>query len=339
MEKARLGVVGLGRLGMGHARIIANQVSGAELVAACTLDPAKLDRAASEFEVKRLYSDFDAMISSGDLDGVLIVSPSDLHATQSASALDADLHVFCEKPLGITVEECRDAERSVEDHPDKIFMLGFMRRYDPSYVYAMDAIRSGKIGEPFMVRAYGLDPDAVIESQIRVAPKSGGIMLDLMIHDIDLARWFLGSDFSMVHAIGGSFKYPQFSEFGDVDNAAALMQTTDGKMALFYAGRTAMHGYHVETEVFGTEGSIRIDGVPRKNRAVVYGAAGVTEECVATFPERFEQAFVAELSDFVACIADRRKPEVTVHDGVQATVVGYAATESLSTGKPVYLNQ
>jgi len=338
VKKVRLGIVGLGRLGMRHAETARYCVRGAELVAACSLNPAELAGVKEQLGVEHCYSDFGQMIAGAGIDAVLVVSSSSEHVSHITQALDAGLHVFSEKPLGTTIEECRTAEKSVETHRNLVFMLGFMRRFDPSYAYAKRQIAAGAVGQPFMVRAYGLDPDALIDGALRFAATSGGIFLDMMIHDIDLARWFLGAEATMVHAIGGTFKYPDFALHGDVDNATALMQFEGGGMALFFTGRTAAHGYHIETEIVGTEGQIRIDGVPRKNRVTLYSERGTSEACVEAFPERFGEAFTLEIQEFVDCIREGRRPEVSVHDGTRATAVAYAATESLRSGKPVYLS-
>ena len=329
MTPIRLGIVGLGRLGMEHARTLRFGVPGVRLAAVCSTVPDEVTRARSELDVPAGYVEYERMIAEAELDGVVIASSSAVHTDQIVGAIEAGLHVFCEKPLGTTIEQCRRAEAVVTAHPEQRFMLGFMRRYDSSYRYAVQRIRSGAIGEPFLVRAYGLDPDRFAAGAIRFAATSGGIFLDMMIHDIDLARWLLRSEVRMVHAIGGNFKHQAFGEVGDVDNATALMQFDDNAMGLFYAGRTAAHGYHVETEIVGTEGAIRIDGVPRSTRAVVYTGAGVGEPIVQSFPERFAEAFRNEFLEFAACIREARSPEVSVHDGVRATTVAHAATESL----------
>ncbi len=335
MTPIRLGIVGLGRLGLEHARILRFGVPGVRLSAVCSTIATEVARAQAELDVAAGYGEYERMIEEADLDGVVIASSSAVHTDQIVMAIEAGLHVFCEKPLGTTIEQCRRAEAVVADHPDQRFMLGFMRRYDRSYRYAVERIRAGVIGEPFLVRAYGLDPDRFAAGAIQFAATSGGIFLDMMIHDIDLARWLLQAEVRMVHAIGGTFKYPQFGEVGDVDNATALMQFDGNAMGLFYAGRTAAHGYHIETEVVGTEGAIRIDGVPRSTRAVVYTGDGVGEPVVQSFPERFAEAFRNEFLEFAACIRDRRSPEVTVQDGTRATAVAYAATESLRSRRAI----
>lgn len=339
MTTVRLGIVGLGRLGMEHARTLHYRVPNAELAAVCAADPEQVAAAQAELGVALGFQDYTEMLNSAELDGVVIVSSSALHTPQIIEALEAGLHVFSEKPLGTTVEQCVEAADAVAAHPNQRFMLGFMRRYDSSYAEAKRRIQAGEIGEPFLVRAYGLDPEHASANAISFAATSGGIFLDMMIHDIDLARWFLEREVQMVHALGGSYKHPEFRRHNDVDNATALMQFADNKMGIFYAGRTAAHGYHIETEIVGTEGALRIDGVPRSSRVVRYGGEGIIEGAVQTFPERFAEAFCNEFVDFVECILEGRTPPVGVHDGVEATRVAYAATDSLRSQTPVYLNK
>jgi myo-inositol 2-dehydrogenase/D-chiro-inositol 1-dehydrogenase len=129
------------------------------------------------------------MLKDKSLDAIFLCTPSGLHVSQIEAGLKAGVHVFSEKPLGVTVAECEHAENVVAAHPDQVFMLGFMRRYDESYAYAKKLIDEGRIGTPFMVRAYGLDPEALVAGAIKFAPTSGGIFLDMAVHDIDLANW------------------------------------------------------------------------------------------------------------------------------------------------------
>lgn len=192
MEKVKVGIAGLGRLGKVHANNIAYKIPNAELTAACSIMPAELEYAKKELGVTDVYTDFDEMLAKADIDAVAIVTTSGLHCSQIAKALDAGKHVFSEKPLGVNVEECKQAETAVERHPELAFFLGFMRRFDPSYAYAMEKIKAGLIGEPYMVKATGIDPEALVQGAIRFAPTSGGIFIDMAIHDIDLMRWFLG---------------------------------------------------------------------------------------------------------------------------------------------------
>lgn len=328
MKKVRIGMVGLGRLGMKHAENIAFRISGAELGAVCAWEPERVETARREWAVPRGYADFARMLGDTELDAVLIASSSAAHCPQIEQALEAGLHVFCEKPLGVTLEECVQAENAVGRHPDRVFMLGFMRRFDPSYRRAKKLIDEGYIGRPILFRGYSVDPESAIEGAIRFAPSSGGQFLDMSVHDIDLARWMLGGEAKTVYATGGCYAHPEFAAYGDGDNLAALVRFDNGAMAFFLAGRTAAHGYAVETEIIGTKASLRIANVPQKDFVELLDERGVVRECSQSFLERFESAYLAEVQEFVDCIREKRTPQASVHDGTMATKLAFAATRS-----------
>ena len=210
MKELKVGIAGLGRLGRVHAQNLAYQIPGVKLSAACSIVEEELTFAKKELGVSEVYTDFDQMIAS-DLDAVAIVTTSGMHAKQIESALARGKHVFCEKPLGVTLEECREAEKAVEAHPDLVFFLGFMRRYDPSYAYAKKKIAEGAIGKPYLVKATGIDPESAVEGAIRFAPTSGGLFIDMASHDADLMRWFLGAEAKEVYALGSTFKHPELA--------------------------------------------------------------------------------------------------------------------------------
>ncbi len=333
MKKLQIGIAGLGRLGKVHAKNIASKISNAELVAACSIVPEELEFAKTELGVNNTYSDFSEMLKNDDIDAVCIVTTSTEHCRQIEAALDAGKHVFSEKPLGTDVAQCKRAEAAVERHPELKFMLGFMRRYDKSYAYAKKLVDEGKIGTPYLVKATGIDPESAVQGAIRFAKTSGGIFLDMAIHDIDLCRWFLNSEAIEVYAMGSTFKHKEFKDAGDDETGVAVYKFANGAMGMIHVGRTAPYGYHVETEVVGTEGTIRISAVPEKNLATVYGTNGVCTECVGSFPERFAEAYLAEMEEFVDCVIHDKKPGVNVYDGTKSTAIGYATTEAWKTGK------
>ena len=299
MEKVKVGIAGLGRLGKVHANNIAYKIPNAELTAACSIMPAELEYAQNELGVKDVYTDFDEMLAKADIDAVAIVTTSGLHCSQIAKALDAGKHVFSETPLGVNVEECKQAEVAVERHPELAFFLGFMRRF---------------------------------------APTSGGIFIDMAIHDIDLMRWFLGEDPVEVYASGATFKHPEFKAAGDDETGVAMYKCKSGKIGFVHVGRTAPYGYHVETEIVGTEGTLRISPVPEKNLCMIYDKNGAVKECVSGFPERFAQAYLLEMQEFIDCVQTGRKPEVKVYDGTKSTQIAFATTQSYKEGKPVVID-
>ena len=337
MKKIKVGIAGLGRLGKVHANNIAFKIPNAELTAACSIVPAELEYAQKELGVTDVYTDFREMLAKADIDAVAIVTTSSEHCWQIEAALDAGKHVFSDKPLGVNLEECKQAEAAVERHPDKIFFLGFMRRYDSSYAYAKQKIQEGAIGTPYMVKATGIDPEALVEGSIKFAATSGGIFIDMAVHDIDLMRWFLDDEPTEVYAIGSTFKHPEFKAVGDDETAVATYKFKNGSIGVIHVGRTAPHGYHVETEIVGTEGSIRISPVPEKNLAMLYNSNGVVTECVEGFPQRFAEAYLLEMQEFINCVCEGRKPGVTVYDGTKSTAIAFGTTEAWKSGKVVAL--
>lgn len=337
MKTIKVGIAGLGRLGKVHANNIAFKIPNAQLTAACSIVPTELEYAKNELGVTDLYTDYREMLAKADIDAVAIVTTSSEHCWQIEAALDAGKHVFSDKPLGVDLEQCKIAEAAVERNPDQVFFLGFMRRYDASYAYAKKKIQAGAIGTPYMVKATGIDPEALVEGSIKFAATSGGIFIDMAIHDIDLMRWFLEDEPTEVYAIGSTFKHPEFKAVGDDETAVATYKFKNGGIGVIHVGRIAPHGYHVETEIIGTEGSIRISPEPQKNLAKLYNTNGVVTECVEAFPERFAEAYLLEMQEFIDCICEGRKPGVTVYDGTKSTAIGFGTTEAWKTGKLVTL--
>jgi len=333
MKKIKIASVGLGRLGIRHAENIASKIQNAELTALCDLNREMLEKTADRLNVNHRYTDFSEMIKLEGLDAVVIVSPSALHTKQISQALDAGLHVFSEKPLGVTVAECKNAEKAVEKHPGRVFMLGFMRRFDESYMYAKKKVASGEIGKVILFRSYSQDPEKFIDGAIKFAPHSGGQFLDMAVHDIDLARWFIGDEPETVYAAGGCYAHPEFAQYNDGDNVSCLMKFKNNAMAFIFAGRTAPHGYNVETEIIGTKGILRIASVPQKNLVEILDNSGVRKECSENFLERFESSYVNEIQEFTDCILENRKPDVTVYDGTRVSEIAYRCRESFEKGE------
>lgn len=337
MKRVNVGIIGLGNLGSVHAHNLAFHTPNAELIAVCRRSETKVKEAKERLHAKYAYTDFHEMIKNQELDAVVIVSPSALHCEQIQAALDAELHVFSEKPLGLSVEECQVAEAAVEAHPDKVFMLGFMRRYDPSYADAKAKIEAGEIGKPMLIKCTSCDPESMIDVHIKAAEHSGSWFQEMTPHDIDLARWFFNSDVTQVFALGGCYTYKEFEKYHDGDNVFAMMSFKNNAVAFFHSGKTAPHGYHVETEIVGTKGIIRISGEPMKNLNTLYTRNGVVKECIENFQERFAEAFRIEMQEFIDCILENRKPDVTVYDGTKATEIANAATQSFAEKKIVEL--
>ncbi|MBS4206173.1 Gfo/Idh/MocA family protein [Lederbergia citrea] len=333
MKKVKVGIVGLGRLGLQHAKNLAFRIPHCELTAVCSVIEEEVNEVMQKWNIPFGYTNYEDMLKNKELDAIFIASPSGYHCKQINQALEAGFHVFSEKPLGLYMEEALEVQTAVEAHPDQVFMLGFMRRYDRSYAAAKQKIDAGEIGQPVLIRCYGLDPANKMDSFLKFAKAnySGGLFLDMAIHDFDLARWYLGAEPEEIWAIGGSYARPEFDEIQDAETGAAMVRFDNNTTGIFVAGRNCAHGYHIETEIIGTKGTLRIGTVPERNQIVIMKEEGAIQECVDGFLERFEQAYLSEVEEFINCILEKRKPEVTVKDGVESTKLAYACKKSFET--------
>jgi myo-inositol 2-dehydrogenase/D-chiro-inositol 1-dehydrogenase len=269
---------------------------------------------------------------------VFLVTPTSLHPAQIIQALQTGKHVFCEKPLSLDLADCRRVEEAVEKHPRLKVMIGFVRRFDPSYRDAHAKIQAGLIGKPFLVRSQTADQNDPSGFFVRFAATSGGIFLDCSVHDIDLARWLLGNPQpKRVFATGTVAIHQGLREFGDVDNAVAICEFADGQLACFYASRTMAHGHETTTEIVGTAGCLAVGRNPRANRVEISDAHGVRNECTPSFYERFEEAFLHEAEEFVQAVREDRRPALTLRDATEATRIGIALRESLQSQRVVSL--
>ena len=334
-KSVKVGIAGLGRLGKRHAQNLRYRVEGADLAAACSIVPEELDWARDELGIGETYADYGEMLERANLDAVYLVTTSSMHASQSIAALERGLHVFTEKPMGVSLDECKSVEEAVAQRGDQVFFIGFVRRFDPSYAYAKKLIDDGAIGEPFLVRSQTVDLDEYAEFQVGFVPTSGGIFLDCNVHDIDLARWFLGSEVKTVYAKGGSYVHKAFDDVNDADNTVVLTTFQDGKIAVIAASRTAFHGHDTHTEITGSKGILKIGMTPAKNRVEVFDSQGARQECVKDFYERFREGFLNEAQEFINCIREGRQPIVSAWDGTKATEVGFAMTDSFRQGREI----
>jgi myo-inositol 2-dehydrogenase/D-chiro-inositol 1-dehydrogenase len=336
--RLRAGIVGLGRMGRRHAENLARRVPNAELVAACDPGADELAWAERQLGVPHCYTDYAAMLAQPDLEAVFIVTPTTLHAQQIVDALRARKHVFSEKPLSLDVAECQRVEAEAALQPVLKVMIGFVRRFDAHYQSAYERIRAGAIGKPFMVRSHTLDKNDPSGFFVRFSETSGGMFLDMSVHDIDTARWLLGGPQPVrVFAAGTVAVHEGLRQWGDVDNGMAIAEFADGSIAYFGASRTMAHGFEAQTEIVGTAGRLTVGPVPRADDVAIADAHGVRHECTPTFYERFAGAFLNEARDFVAAVRDDRPPALTLHDATEATRIGMALRESLLTKRAVEL--
>lgn len=333
-----VGIAGLGRLGKRHAEQLARHTPGARLIAACSPVVAELEWARNELGVSRCHDALEAMLADPELHAVVLVTPTTLHADQTIACLRAGKHVFIEKPLSLDAVTCEAVEAVAKVHPDLVAMVGFVRRFDPSYVEAKAAIDKGDLGRPFLVRSQTCDQNDETGFFVRFAESSGGIFMDCSVHDIDLARWMFGNPrATRVFASGTVAIHEGLKRLGDVDNGLAIVEFAGGQRAVFYASRTMPHGHETTTEVIGTHGTLQVGMGAHLSRVQYRDVCGVGHRALPDFFARFGEAFRLEIAAFVAACQGERQNRVTLNDATEATRIGQAMAQSLRSGMPVAL--
>ena len=338
MEKIKLGVVGLGRLGRKHAANINYGIINAELHAVCSIVQEELDSVTNEMKPSYATSDYLELFHDKSLDGIIIASDSAAHCKMICDAVNAGVkNIYCEKPLGMSLEEIDLIKETVEKNHKGIFQIGYNRRFDKSLMTMKQKIDEGFIGKPILVKLVNRDMVWDRERLLAFSPRSGGLVFDMLTHDYDNARWLIDSDAETVYGIGGAFGYEGLSEIKDIDNCIIAVAFRNGVMGYLETSRNATYGYHVEVEVFGTEGSLRMGTTPNKDRVVYMDRNGVATECVEWFFEFWEPTFLAELQDFVDCIQNKTTPKAGLIDGYKAAQWAFAAKEAVDKRVVVHL--
>jgi scyllo-inositol 2-dehydrogenase (NAD+) len=326
-----VGLIGLGRLGRVYARDLASRIGETRLAAVADPAPGVAKEVAAEWSVPRHYVDAQALIDDPAVEAIVIVTPTHTHRELVVAAAARAKPVFCEKPPALSLTEIEAMQHAV-DAAGMFFQMGFMRRYDAGYAAAKQAIDAGRIGTPLVFKATSRDP---FRPSLEYAnpSSSGGMLIDMGIHDFDLARWFMG-EVQSVAAIGATIAYPELATVGDIDNAIASLTFASGKLGVVDLTRSGIYGYDISTEILGLEGTIRI-GYLRETPITVMTKGAVTHDTVPYFMERFREAYTSQLQDFARNVLQDREPPVTLRDGQEALRVGIAATRAQQTGAAV----
>ncbi len=330
-KKLGIGVIGLGRLGSAYAKYFTGRIAGAALVAVSDVIESTVTSLAAELGVSKHYVSYQDLIADEEVEGVVIVSPTSTHKEVVLEAAKRGLPIFCEKPLSISVAEARAMLRTVEQ-TGVFFQMGFMRRFDKGYVGAKRKIEEGVIGTPVVFKSSSRDPYRPSLEYLDPA-HSGGLLIDCGIHDLDLARWFMG-EIASVYSIGGTLAYPEMKTIGDIDNAITSLYFASGALGVVDLSRNGVYGYDIRTEILGTAGTLKI-GYLRETPILVMTKDGITHDTVPYFTERFEQAYITQLQDFVNNVLQGKPPAVTCADGVAALQASAAATLSFKENRPV----
>ena len=332
-RKGRLavGLVGLGRLGRVYARDLASRIAETRLVAVADPAGSLAHEVAEQFDVPRHYTDPLALIDEAAVDAVVVVSPTDTHRQVVIAAAQRGKPTFCEKPPALSLEEVAAMQEAVA-RSGTFFQMGFMRRFDAGYASAKRQIEAGRIGTPLVFKSTSRDP---FRPSLEYAnPRSsGGMLIDMGIHDFDLARWFMG-DVGTVATIGATIAYPELATVGDIDNAVASLTFSSGKLGVVDLSRSGIYGYDIATEILGLEGTLKI-GYLRETPVMVLTKNSVAHDTVPYFMERFRDAYTAQLQNFAQNVLQDRAAPITIEDGLEALRIGVAATRAHQTQMPV----
>ena len=332
-RKGRLavGLVGLGRLGRVYARDLASRIAETRLVAVADPIGTLAQEVAAEFDVPRHYTDPLALIDDTTVDALVIVSPTDTHRQLVIVAAQAGKPTFCEKPPALSLGEIAAMKDAIAKS-GIFFQMGFMRRFDAGYASAKKQIEAGRIGTPLVFKSTSRDP---FRPSLEYAnPKSsGGMLIDMGIHDFDLARWFMG-DVRTVATIGATIAYPELATVGDIDNAVTSLTFASGKLGVVDLSRSGIYGYDIATEILGLEGTLKI-GYLRETPVMLLTKNSVSHDTVPYFMERFRDAYTTQLQNFAQNVLQGRAAPITIDDGLEALRIGVAATRAHETQVPV----
>jgi len=332
-KNLRFGVLGVGRIGKIHAENLVNRIPGAEVAALADVSADELARVAARLNVTATYQDYRQVLELPEVDAVAICTPSDTHKRVILDAAAAGKHIFCEKPIELSVAAIEEINQEVAKRGIQL-MVGFNRRFDPNFLKVREMVQSGKVGTPQVLKITSRDPAPPPEHFIRA---SGGVFLDMTIHDFDMARYLMGSEVTEVYARAGVLVDPVFEKAGDWDTAIVTLAFASGAMGVIDNSRKAVYGYDQRVEVFGSGGMVTVrnntpDSHIHLDQTGVHSALPLN-----FFMERYTESYLREMRAFVEAVQGTQPVPVTGQDALLAVVIGLAAAKSARENRPVKL--
>lgn len=332
-----IGIIGAGRIGKVHLESISYHVKNATVTAMA--DPfmnEETEKLIRSYGVSKVTKDYKDILNDKDIDAVLVCSSTDTHATISIEAINAGKHVFCEKPVDHSIEKIQAVADALKEHPDIKFQVGFNRRFDHNFAAIRKAYDDGKIGEAHILKITSRDPEPPNPAYIKV---SGGIFLDMTIHDFDMACFLTDSDVEELYVNSAVLVDPAIGEQGDVDTAIITMKMANGALAVIDNSRKADYGYDQRAELFGSKGMVATSN-DTVSSAVISNADGVTgEKPLFFFLERYMDSFSEEMRQFTEAVINDTEVPVGIHAGLQSVKIGLAARKSVEEHRPVKISE
>jgi myo-inositol 2-dehydrogenase/D-chiro-inositol 1-dehydrogenase len=322
-------------MGRIHAENLSLRLPQVEVLAVADVIGESARRCAADFRIPKFPTDYRQILDDPKVDAIVICSSTDTHLQIIEQAAAAGKHIFCEKPIAPELKAIDRVLAEVEK-AGVILQVGFNRRFDPSFRRAQELVSQGAIGRPHILRITSRDPEPPPLDYIKI---SGGIFLDMTIHDFDMARYMTGEEVEEIYATGSVLLNPHIGEAGDVDTAVITLGFHSGAIGVIDNSRRAVYGYDQRLEVFGEKGSVVVDN-PKLNTAVVYDAQGDhTSPLLHFFLERYADSYIAEVEAFIKCIREGKESPVTGLDGKISIVMAYAAKRSYEEHRPVRLTE
>ncbi len=334
-NKLIVGIIGAGRIGKVHAASISNHMPQVQIKAISDVNFKAAEDVAKNYGIPFVYQDYKKILEDSEIQAVLICSSTDTHSPISIEAAQAGKHIFCEKPIDHNLNKIKMVLEAVEKAEIK-YQVGFNRRFDHNFKAVRNAVKEEKIGDVHIVKITSRDPQ---EPPIEYVKVSGGIFLDMTIHDFDMARYLTGSEVTEVFAVGNCLVNPEIAEAGDVDTAIVTLKFENGAMAVIDNSRRAEYGYDQRAEVFGSKGSVAVSNDTLSSAVISTQEGIVSEKPLYFFLERYMSSFVDEMSQFVESILNDTQTAVNADDGLKAVLIGLAAKKSLSVGRPVKISE
>lgn len=331
-----VGIIGAGRIGKVHVESIFTQVPNARIK--ILADPFMTEETsvwAKNMGVAETTKDYKEILADPEIDAVLICSSTDTHSPISVEAIKAGKHVFCEKPIDHDVAKIREVISALEGSSVK-YQVGFNRRFDHNFEAVRRAVAAGKVGDIHVIRVTSRDPEPPSAEYVKV---SGGMFLDMTIHDFDMVRFLAGCNAAEVYVEAAVLVDPAIGEAGDVDTAVITLKMENGAIAVIDNSRKAVYGYDQRVEVFGSKGMAAVTN-DSESTAVISNADGVTgEKPLHFFLERYMAAYAKEIKCFIRAIEEDTDTPVNVMDGLQPVLMGLAAKKSLEEHRPVKISE
>jgi myo-inositol 2-dehydrogenase/D-chiro-inositol 1-dehydrogenase len=334
MRKINIAVIGTGRMGSVHTRNLARLIPEADLVAVCDIRLEVAQAVADELGIQRVIKDYHKLLEDKDIEAILIATSTDTHAFIMKDVAAAGKHIFCEKPLALNLADIDAALAAVGKAGVKL-QVGFNRRFDKSFQRVREIVASGEIGHPCILRITNRDPELPDMEFLRV---SGGMFLDMTIHDFDMARFQVG-EVEEVYATGSVLIEPALKEFGDIDTNVVTLKFANGAVGAIDNSRQAVYGYDQRLEVFCTNGTAMADN--EAESTILKGDPDGFHSARPPhfFMQRYAPCYVDEVRQFLECVRDDKPTPVTGQDGRAAVVLGYAAWKSFRENRPVKVSE